>query len=201
MRLFAITPAKDIINEQQYLEELIAEGFIVHCRKPEKNAVEMAAFLREIKPEYRPSVAIHSHFEIAEDMGIRRLHFTEELREKLNPDDFKYGKNTLSTSVHSFEQLENDEKLKFFEYIFCSPVFDSISKPENTENKIWQQKVSKEYQFDLIALGGLTAENLPLIYHWGYSGAAFCGYLWNDESQVRESFTKIKEVWLKDLML
>lgn len=201
MRLFAITPANDINDEQQYLEELIAEGFIVHCRKPEKNAVEMAAFLRDIKPEYRASVAIHNNFEIAEDMGIRRLHFTEELREQLNADDFRYGKNILSTSVHSREQLENDDKLKFFEYAFCSRVFDSISKPDKKENKVWQQKISKEQPLDVVALGGLTAENLPLIYHWGYSGAAFCGYLWDEEARIRDRFTKIKEVWLKDLML
>lgn len=201
MRLFAITPAKDIKDEQQYLEELISEGFIVHCRKPDKSAVELAAFLRKIKAEYRSSVAIHNNFEIAEDMGIKRLHFTEELRNKLNPEDFKYGRNMLSTSIHSPDQLEDDEKLRFFEYLFCSPVFDSISKPATKENKVWQQQMSKEYAYDLIALGGLTAENLQQIYNWNYSGAAFCGYLWQEESGIRKRFTKIKEVWLKDLML
>ena len=201
MRLFAITPVEDIKDEQQHLEELITEGFIVHCRKPGKTAVEMANYLRQIKPEFRPAIAIHEHFEIAEDMNIRRLHFTEQKRKEVDPNDFKYGKNVLSTSIHFKEQLEKDEKLKFFDYAFCGPLFNSISKPDLQENKSWQDKVSKEQPCDLVALGGLTAEKLPLVYHWNYSGAGFCGYLWENEKQTRDRFSKIKEVWLKDLML
>jgi thiamine-phosphate pyrophosphorylase len=198
MKLIAITPQEDIKDEQHHIALLIAEGFIVHCRKPGKNAVELASYLRGIAPEFRNSIAIHDHHELANDMGIKRLHFPEKMRKETTFEPGRSSTFRLSTSVHSVNALASEE-LGPFDYIFCAPVFDSLSKPGYAANQEWQSPMPEIPGVEKIALGGITPDKMLNISNWGFDGVGFSGYLWENPPQITEKINRIKEVWLKDL--
>lgn len=200
MKLIAITPEQDIKDEQHQIALLIAEGFIVHCRKPEKNAVELASYIRKIAPEFRTSIAIHNHHELANDMGIRRLHFPEKMRQEKPLETLQPANFRLSTSVHSIKTLASEE-LRSFDYIFCAPVFDSLSKPEYPANQEWHSPLPESLGVERIAVGGVTPEKMLTLSNLGFDGVGFSGYLWEDPQQITEKINRIKEVWLKDLTL
>lgn len=198
MKLIAVTPPQDVKDEHQYIALLIAEGFIVHCRKPEKKAVELAHYLRQISPDFRNSVAIHDHHELADDMGIKRLHFQEKKRLETKFSFEKHQNFFLSTSVHDVDKLAK-EPLKPFNYVFCGPVYDSITKTDYRADERWQKKLPETLNFDKIAISGITPERMVTVNSWGYDGAAFSGYLWDKPEKIEKRINKIKKVWLKDL--
>lgn len=197
MKLIAVTAEEDFRDEHRFLGMLIAEGFIIHCRKPGKTNLELAAYLRKIPAEFRDAIAIHQHHELAEDMGIRRLHFPEKLRKETDFTEEKYFSFTLSTSIHQPEDLGR-EKLQYFDYVFCGPVYDSISKNDYPGKDFWKRTTAYE-EVSKIAIGGVTPDKLLEVSEWGYDGLAFSGYLWNRPGDLQNKIDTIKEVWLKDL--
>ena len=85
-----------------------------------------------------------------------------------------------SKSCHSVGELSTSCE---YEYVFLSPVFDSISKNGYKSNfeleEISQIFRTRSYS-NVIALGGIKAEYLPLLAETGFAGAAFLGYLFCD---------------------
>ena len=83
-------------------------------------------------------------------------------------------------STHSLNELIN---LKGFNYVFLSPVFDSVSKHGynsmfSSEEIIDFFKKNPLYT-KVIALGGLSMENIDTALLMGFEGAAVMGALWN----------------------
>lgn len=198
MKLIAVTPPQDIKDEHHYIAMLVAEGFVVHCRKPDKTAIELAAYLRNIAPDFRSTVAIHSHHELAADMGIKRLHFPERMRLETSFKDEKYYNFQLSSSFHEKSQV-TVKNTKYFSYIFCGPVFNSISKKDYPGMEEWQMPVSKISETEKVAIGGMTPDKFTQVRKWGYEGIAFSGYLWERPKDLETRINNIKEVWLKDV--
>jgi thiamine-phosphate pyrophosphorylase len=98
---------------------------------------------------------------------------------------------TLSTSIHDIPSLP---RVEHFNYVFYSPVFNSISKPG------YNSKVSEDlildkagYETKVIALGGVQVSNLPRIKRMGFDGAAVLGTLWNEPHRAVERFNQLKE--------
>ena len=99
-----------------------------------------------------------------------------------NITDLPVGYNGFRTrSCHSFEELRRykDE----YDYLFLSPIFDSISKvgykSAFTEEEL--QKAAEEGLIDekVIALGGVTFAKIPLLEKLNFGGAAMLGAIYS----------------------
>ena len=70
------------------------------------------------------------------------------------------------------------------DYLFLSPIFDSISKQGYSSHFSEQQLMEAGHEGILgpkvIALGGILPEHMPLLGKYGFGGAAFLGYVWKD---------------------
>lgn len=68
-------------------------------------------------------------------------------------------------------------------YVFLSPIFDSISKAGYeaafTASRLQQAAADGIIDGKVIALGGVTANNIPLLKEWHFGGAAFLGDVWS----------------------
>lgn len=63
-------------NEINTIHVLFEHGLeLLHVRKPEFSVEEMKTFVTAIGLEYRNKLVLHSQHQIAEDLGINRLHF------------------------------------------------------------------------------------------------------------------------------
>ena len=98
------------------------------------------------------------------------------------------------------------EHKKNCDYVFLSPVFDSISKL-NYHANYTPEEIRKAHKAGIIdkkviALGGIDTDNIRQVKNYGFGGAAILGALWNkfdtctdrDYTQLIEHFKKLKKL-------
>lgn len=179
-------------NEAFLINQLFDAGLqLFHLRKPTASATEVRTIIEQIEKKYHERVVLNQHYELAEEFGIHRFHFSTEKRLKGEHDKWKKEGNVLSTSTHSFEEYKSLDAC--FEYAFLSPVFDSISKQDYKKVE-FDIKPSEKNETGLIALGGIKTINCNELKEKEFDGIGILGAIWQSETPV-ESFKKIKEVW------
>lgn len=74
-QLIAITRPEIFAEEAPLLETLFEKGLErLHIRKPQSEAKEVEKLLMAINPAYYPRIALHDHFELADDYGLGGVH-------------------------------------------------------------------------------------------------------------------------------
>lgn len=195
MELIVISSPFPVPDEARLINELFQAGMsCFHLRKPESDYATIRALLNEIKICFQERTALHQFHEMAEEFGIKRLHYTEAQRRKTPVSTLQKQReagSTLSTSIHEVNTLKG---LEHFDYVFYGPVFNSISKPGYTsllpQDFIWPKTDHKTFVF---ALGGVQVSNLNKLRQMGFDGAAVLGTLWNNPHQAVERFKQLKE--------
>ena len=195
MDLLVITDTNVVDNEAWLINNLFDAGLQrLHLRKPYWNSSQFIDLLSGIKPFYYPFIALHQHHYLAEQFGINRLHYPESQRINTDAEIIRLQKKDgylLSTSVHDLNSLPS---LEIYEYVFLSPVFDSISKKGYLTNLPADLKLTKSYKKPrVIALGGVELSNLGKLKIMGFDGAAVLGTLWNEPDKALERFLHLKE--------
>ena len=193
-----------IANEAERVNGLFDEGLeVLHLRKPEATVDDIQSLLKQINSKYHHQIALHQHHEIADDFGIKRLHFTE-LNRKKNEVNLLHsspllgrgagGEVILSTSIHEVDEYPALPVM--FEYTFFGPVFDSISKPGYTS------KLSGDFVLPykvghpkVIAIGGIDATNIQKVKQMHFSGAAVLGTLWTKPEESITQFKTLQKAW------
>src|SRR5688572_17237998 len=189
MRLIVISNATALPNEPTLINNLLDEGLeIFHLRKPGLNMKDTIDLLLQIKDEHRSKLVMHDHHAIAEKIGTKRLHFSEEKRLYTTDHELKQWRSkhyTLSTSIHTLDALEGLSS--HFQYAFLGPVFDSISKPGYKASQSFQL-TSEKRPIELIAIGGVTSNNIREIERANFDGAALLGAVWQDPQSALKIF-------------
>jgi thiamine-phosphate pyrophosphorylase len=194
MQLLVVSHPRMIANEAEVINALFDEGLeLFHLRKPTASENELTELLQNINAGNYSKIAIHQHHLMAENFGIKRIHFSEANRlgtteEKLKK--WKAEKYVLSTSIHSI----NDHRSLSdnFSYTFLGPVFESISKPEYkpASAELIQLEEDKNRKIKIIAIGGITAEKIKMTEQANFDGAALLGTIWNDSINAIKNFKK-----------
>lgn len=173
---------------------LEAGAWRVHVRKPAAGSDSIARLLEEFPQCYRSRLSLHDHHELAENCGVGGVHLNS--RNPSAPDGFG---GLVSRSCHSMEELS--EYGSVCDYMFLSPIFDSISKSgynsrfslEEIRRRIVAGSDVATARMDVMssdgncrsvdwgrvfALGGVCPDNVRLLEDVGFGGAAVLGYLW-----------------------
>lgn len=188
--MIVITNPIPTTNEISTIHSLFENGLeLLHIRKPDFSAVEMKVFLLEIKLEFRQQLVLHSHHQLAPAFGINRLHLSENIRKEICPEMlYLYNEQGvhLSTSTHDIESF-NDLRI-FFEYSFLSPVFPSISKTNYQSDTDLFESIKSRTNFStrLVALGGLSSENISKTIEAGFDNVALLGSIWNSNNPIKK---------------
>ena len=184
--MIVITNPFFIEDETQILHSLLEEGlYSLHIRKPDFSEVEMAKFIHQIKLEFRTNLVLHSHHQLAEDLGIERFHFSEKDRKEF-PARFPKPCRYNSTSTHSIEDFNSLETK--FNYAFLSPVFKSISKENySPEKDLFKEiKSRKNHKTKMVALGGIDSGNIQKAFENGFDDVALLGTIWKNENPLKQ---------------
>ncbi|ESU28945.1 thiamine monophosphate synthase [Flavobacterium limnosediminis JC2902] len=191
--MIVITNPIPVPNEISIIHSLFAEGLsLLHIRKPDFTEAEMKLFVLAIGSEFKDRLVLHSQHHLAEEFEINRIHYSE-LKRKSIPDRFWKPIRYYSTSTHSieaFNALETD-----FEYAFVSPVYPSISKPNyvSETNQIEAIKKRTNFRTKLVALGGLSSENIQQTLENGFDDVALLGTIWHSTNPI-ENFKKCQQI-------
>ena len=209
MDLIVISNPFPVPHEISVLMSLFAAGLrTFHLRKPGFSLNEMKTYIKSVAPEYRSRIVLHTHWELGRQFTIKGFHGSA-----IMPDSVSTRKMTRSCSLHSLEKLESADQ--GLDYVFLSPVFDSISKRgyragfkhAALESRL-KLRAARGRKPAVIALGGINTGNIELVSSMGFDGAAVLGAVWppaagdtgpagqeeGKENNSVEKFIKLQEV-------
>lgn len=177
MQLIIITDTPFSTSEPAWIRLLFSEGAgRVHLRKPQATEAEMRQLIESLPAVLYPRLTLQDHLPLAKEYGIGGVHLNARNREI--PNGFR---GLVSRSCHSFNEIAAHPEE---DYLFLSPVFDSISKngyhSAFTPEQLSEASARKIISQRIIALGGIRPEHLPGLREKGFGGVALLGYIWQN---------------------
>lgn len=182
--VIVITIPEMFPGEADMVNTLFANGIQrLHLRKPGASEQEMAEWIGRIDLPFRQKIIVHDHHRLLRTMGLGGIHLNARNPEApawFSAERQKRRSVTLSRSCHSLEEIAQWKDV--CDYLFLSPIFDSISKGGYT-SAFTRETLLQAYHDGLFskpvyALGGVSADNIRSIYDYGFAGAAVIGSLW-----------------------
>ena len=180
MKIIAITTPKVIDEDTFLIKNLLERGIdFVHLRKPDADINACRKLLSELTDEERTKIIVHDFPELYFEFSLKGIHINRNVTSL--PNDYKGYKTRSCHSLEEIIKYKND-----YDYLFLSPIFDSISKVgyksefnnqdllEASEGGIIDEKV--------IALGGVTFDKIPYLEELHFGGVAMIGCLYNMEA-------------------
>ena len=200
MKLIVVTAPTFFVEEDKIITALFEEGLdILHLRKPETPAMYSERLLTLIPQKYHKRIITHEHFYLQEEFSLMGNHLNT--RNPKEPHDYS---GHISCTCHSLDEVRN--KKHFYDYLFLSPIYNCITKTGVTSGftaeELRQAEKSKIIDSKVMALGGITSDNILEIKDYGFGGAVIMGDLWNkfnactdrDYLEVIRHFKKLKEM-------
>lgn len=208
MTITLISNPTDIQKEHGLINALFESGLdYFNLRKPDHTKSDCENFLRGIDSRYYKKISIHSHYEIIKKYNLRGIHISEKIRNNSSIEDvFKIaGKRnlTIGTSVHQINDIKEANK---FDYVFLSPVYDSISKEHYKGNinlsEFKKYKKTNNIKPKVFALGGIDENKISEILDSGFDGIALLGAIWKEfekDQNIEKTLRKFKLIKSKTL--
>ena len=198
MKLILLSTADFFVEEDTIINALFEEGLdLFHLRKPQAEPIYSERLLTLIPEQWHNRIVVHDHFYLVEEFGLRGIHLSKQHNQL--PQNYR---GTVSRSMHSLDELNNRAGL---DYVFLSPVFNSISYP-NRQAAYTSQQLHDATRAGLIdkkvmAVGGVNSDTLPLLADYGFGGAVILGDLWTrfdihsglDYKEVIAHFRKLRK--------
>jgi thiamine-phosphate pyrophosphorylase len=177
MKLIVITSPQFIGGEASYITSMLQKGIdLVHLRKPESSPCDCAKLLDAIPEELHRRIVIHNHHCLCKDYHLGGIHISPF---HMNEQTHRCN-GTISRSCHSIDEIVSFKSS--YDYLFLSPIFNSISKQgyHGAFSASQLQEAQQKGIIDnkVVALGGITANNLSVVKQLGFGGAALLGDVW-----------------------
>lgn len=192
MKWITITSPEFLSGEAIFIDRLFSQGLdLLHLRKPEASIEDYKQLLLQIPKQWHRRIVLHEHFELSEKYKLHGIHLN---RRCLQVPNAYHG--SISCSCHTIEEVIAQKDSK--DYVFLSPIFDSISKvgyhAAFSPTSLKQAAVENVIDEKVIALGGVTANNISLVKEWHFGGVAFLGDIWKrmSDPQVDEYLKHIR---------
>lgn len=193
--MIVITSPEFISDEADKINLLFEVGIRrLHLRKPDATSEDVARLVAQIDEQWYDKISVHYHFDVAEAFSLGGVHLSGR-----TPEAPKRWSGLISASCHTLEEVA--QKKRRLDYCFLSPIFDSISKiGYESAFDIEQLQVARDNQLidnKVIALGGVSEENLDTIKKLGFGGYAILGALWRieEKEKIAEYARKMISKW------
>lgn len=173
MLWIVVTSPSFFNGEAEFLHRLIACGAdYIHLRKPGATRDECSRLLDRMCGEDLKHIVLHDFFELAVRYGLHGIHLNSRCSQV--PDGYR---GHISRSCHSLEEVVKHKNA--CDYVFLSPIFDSISKHGYAsafdDNTLKDASARGVIDNRVIALGGVTPERTAYLRALNFGGAAMLG--------------------------
>lgn len=199
MKLILMTTPYFFVEEHQILNALFDEGLdLLHIRKPDTEPVYSERLLTLISEDYRKRIVVHDHFYLKNEYKLKGIHLNNR-----NLDIPPKYKGHISCTCYTPEEVLAHKKA--CNYVFLSPIFENISK-ENQSSQFSKEdllklKSQKVIDRKVMAFGGIDLDNIQLVKDCGFGGAVILGDIWNrfnihntdDFKDLIQHFRKLKK--------
>lgn len=179
MRLAVITDPEFRPDETEIIPLLLGEGIDrVHLRKPGATEADLRHLIESLPAMLYPRLTLHDNLSLAVEYGLGGVHLNRR-----NPEPPAVFRGMVSRSCHSLDEVA---ACRGVDYLFLSPIFDSISKSGYraafSEAELRDAAAQGFLGPQVWALGGVRPDLLPLVRAYGFGGAALLGCIWQDTS-------------------
>jgi len=187
MKYIVLTHPDDIPNEIERIHSLFNDDNlqILHLHKPNYDIEQLENYIKKINAQYHPRIVLHAYPQFLHEahplnelsFKLKGIHLPERVRtDRLPlPTNFK----VISTSFHELHDVINNEEN--YEYVFLSPIFNSISKKGyNAAFDMDKLKAAlAKSTHSIIALGGMDKGKQEIISKLGFAGMGVLGAVWS----------------------
>lgn len=179
MRILVITDVPFTATEPAAIRQLLDEGVErVHLRKPDAPEEALRRLIEALPAECYPRLTLQDRLPLAVEYGLGGVHLNR--RNAAVPAGFR---GLVSRSCHTLDEIAAHPAC---DYLFLSPLFDSISKSGYraafTDGELRDAADRGLLGERVVALGGIRPELLPRVRELGFGGAALLGAVWRDAS-------------------
>lgn len=187
MKYIVLTPPEDIPNEINHIHSLFDNDNlqILHVHKPNYTIEQLKKYINKINAQYHARIVLHAYPQFLNEQHplnelsfeLKGIHLPERVRKDRLPlpSNFK----VISTSFHELHDVIHNEEN--FEYVFLSPIFNSISKKGYNAafdmNELKAALVKSNHA--VIALGGMDKGKQEIISELGFAGMGVLGAVWS----------------------
>ena len=176
MEWIVITSPGFLRGEADFIDRLFGHGLDrLHLRKPGADIGECRRLLDGISREWLPRIVVHDNFGLCREYGLGGVHLNGR-----NPMAPPNHEGSVSRSCHSLEEISRYKGE--CDYLTLSPIFNSISKQGYMAafgpGQLAAARDSGLIDSRVIALGGVTLENIPRVKELGFGGVAILGDVW-----------------------
>jgi thiamine-phosphate pyrophosphorylase len=191
-KLILISPENSVVNEISLVQAMMStnEDMRFHLRKFRWSKEDYLGYLMELSPLFYDRVSIHQYHDLQLNFPKIGLHYRENERTEIVKNE-----RPISTSFHNSADALNIGNE--FDYFFCSPVFQSLSKKDYLPSENWEITAwNTELRRKALALGGISVETIIHAKELGFTNFAVLGSIWMSENPLK-SFESIYEVCQK----
>lgn len=193
MDLYLITPPQNRGDELPLVRHFLQQGLHrLHVRKPGYTDEDYRAYIQAVPSIFHSRLVLHGAAGLLPEFPSVGIHLRSAGRHDaaLLQQLRRLKPASLSGSFHAWEEIM--ENAIPFDYVFISPLFDSISKQGygagidpagNARLKQWASQQKKRLP-RIVALGGVDARGIPLLQEYGFDGAALLGAIWEAADPV-----------------
>ena len=194
MKIIVISPSKIRDNEINAVVQMFEAGLdTYHVRKPTFSTKQMQEYIEQIPKQFHNRIIIHSHHNLARKYNLQGVHYTKKHLEKNIRNWWREKMLRLSTSHFikttshgKLSSLYDAEDLKF-DYVFLSPIFDSITG--KYQSGFYEESIKAAINKTgkkIIARGGVDITRVDKIHELGFYGLALYSVIWDKENPLEE---------------
>lgn len=176
--VIVITPEEDVADELNTVVRLLEQGLDrLHVRKPDQGKAALANYIQHIPEVFHQRISVHGTRRLSGVSSKIGCHYAD----RDQPNEIALESSVQSKSTHNWEDVLKCQEN--YDYLFLSPVFDSISKPGYSGKfKLSTLKYNlKRYSgtAKILALGGINKQTTARANEIGFHGVACLGHIWN----------------------
>ncbi|MCM1518093.1 MAG: thiamine phosphate synthase [Pseudoflavonifractor sp.] len=170
MRRIAITSPEPSRDETRQIRAILDCGWdMVHLRHPSASLTDMRRLIESIPQQLHDRLRLHGHFQLLNEFNLGGIQLNSR-----SPEGPANYHGAASRSCHTIDELAR--YAPDCDYMTLSPIFDSISKPGYT-GRFDAAQLSSIPPGKVIALGGVTPDNVGKLGRYPFAGYAVLGYL------------------------
>ena len=200
MKIIIISPFQTKENEIENIVKMFEAGLeTYHIRKPKFSTKQLQEYIEKIPKQFHNRIVIHSHHNLARVYNLQGVHYTKKHLEK-NIRNWWREKmlristsNFIKTTSHGkLSSLYDAEEMKF-DYVFLSPIFDTITG--KYQSGFYEESIKAAVQKtgkNIIARGGVDVTRIEKIKELGLYGMALYSTIWDRENPVEEYLKVIR---------
>ena len=194
MKIIVISPSKTKEFEIECVIGMFEAGLeTFHLRKPKFSTQQLKEYIEQIPKQFHGRIIIHSHHNLARKYNLQGVHYTKKHLENNFRNWWREKmlrlstSNFIKTSSHGKLASLYDGEAVSFDYVFLSPIFDTITGRYQSgyyEDSIKAaiQKTGKK----VVARGGVDVTRIEKVEELGFYGMALYSSLWDRTNPVEE---------------